>query len=494
MDLRSGVGRSLGAAEAGRRPWIRNAVVTLATVTLAGLPLGLAGCSKPKPPPPPVPPPPPPGPVFTAMLLRTCGTGQFCEEGRPVDFRGAIPCCLPFEGGETGWPLFSREWLEYAQKQGRVNFFHVRPGPFNVADEADLAPVGGAYVEVDGKADLSRFNERFWEHLAALVELAGGSGAWVEVDLIDSWRLKGDCPFSAWNRGRNVQGQDHCITSHRGPGDETHDAYLRKLVQTVGRLGNVVWQIGNESANVSGKDSELVAWEQWVRDRVRHWEQEVGFGVVHMIATNSEFDEIEAAPFIDYVNGHGWLPNAPLFGKPTTNNETNPAPMPEAYLAAYCRARKGGAYVWYWRSGQTKAQMDRTLALISEASADNCAGVDTSDCPFDVRPTVSLSCKRFGTHGGFPLWDCTPKQANGNPVWPEGDPELRSACEQKSMGGVPTFALDPPLAIDHLAHGGLAFAVAGTGSSAVRCSIPNAGSFRGCVDAMTKQPLVVTVP
>ncbi len=224
---------------------------------------------------------------------------------------------------------------------------------------------------------------------------------------------------------------------------------------------------------------------------VRRLEQEVGCGVVHMFGTNSEREEVEASATIDYTATHGKVGiSGPWMGKYRLDNEHNPPYSPAVERLMYCKARNAGQAWWYWRGAHSKADMDATFALWK----DGCDGVQTTGCPFSVRPTQMLRCKPMGSHHGFPLWDCTPLDSTSKPIWPEGDAELRSSCETKSMGGMPTYVLDPPLRVESLQHGGMAFTVAGHGTSPAHCSIPNPGpGFKGCVNT-TNGALVVSVP
>lgn len=486
----------------------------LAVLAVAVLSMALQGAScgsrPPKPTPTPTP-PPPPAPAFVHMLLRTCGTGQFCAGGAPIDFAGCEACCMEWEDGRSGWPLISTPFVDWCQKQGRANFFHARPGPFNVADEPEWAEFGGPYVEVNGKADITQFNPKFWTELERLTDDLGQKGAWLEIDLIDSWRLKGACDYSSWAPFRNVQGQDHCANTHRGPGDGVHDAWLRQVVATVGRFGNVVFQIGNESGLVAGKNAGLIAWEQWVRDRVRVHEQEVGLGVVHMIGTNSEFDELESATFIDYVNRHGSVPSEPAFSKPTANNELNPAPTPpSAFLSLYCAARKGGAYYWAWRGELPRPEWDAVLAGISQARLNNCADVNTDACPFALPTIRVVQAKNHYEAPGQVNLDATPLGGDAQycrevgftdgrsicPVRMEGD-AFRGQCELAAMGGEISWAVTAPLSIEPRQYSFQAVVTGPRGASGtVTCTFPKAGGENKCARPASAGggPVVVTIP
>ncbi len=419
------------------------------------------------------------GPRYLDMLLRRCGTGQFCVNGVPIQFRGAIGCCMG--GPDLRWPLVGPGWMDWARTTGNVNFFHGRPGPCLAADEPDLLPasaspadrfrakvetkVGCAYQEVNGKADLTKWNEAFWSFLEADIEHAGSIGAWYEVDLIDSWRLKFGYPSCAgaptpWNPARNIQGENHCGDTHNGPGDAVHEAYLKKLMETTSRFGNVIYQIGNESAGVAGKTQGLKAWEKWVYDTVRKYET-----VTHMIGTCSGFDEIEAS-FPDYTNVHNEVPAGPQYGKPAADNEKNPQNSAAEVLSNYCRAAKGGAYFWGWRAELSDSEFAKALADIAEASKDNCASVQFT-CPapspdptklewhvggfnadgYDVTPTINdcAYCAATGQGNGGTRCNCPARME-----CPGFGCQDRVACEQVLMqaftpvwvgiGGTPTVA------------------------------------------------------
>ncbi len=444
----------------------------------------LPGCPKPPNPIPTPTPPEPPGPVvqYPELLLRQSGT--LTRNGQPHLMFGAIPCWDPEEKDHGGWTGFSKEWVDYTVAKG-ANAFHLRIGPY-VRD--DRWPNGlqyqmGPYVNDDVAQG---FNQAWWDRALAEVRYAESKGANVEVDLIDGWQCRhaifGDVK-SPWTRPDLVS----CANTIT----PTHGAWLRKAVETFGCEAGVIWQDGNEIGVTS--DDQGAYKPQWtfaMRDLVRQYEQEVGCGVVHMFGTNSGNETTEKDPRIDYSSTHNsGLVRGPHFGKFRQCNEHNPPFSPEGERMAYCAARNGGQAWWYWRGAQTQADMEKTLSLFSQS----CEGVPTEGCPFAVNKTHHLTCKRFGTHGGYPLWDCTPKDARNNPIWPEGDAELRSACEIKSMGGLPGFTVSPPLSIHHLAHGGMAFAIAGHGESAVGCSIPDSSRFVGCLDT-SGEALIAEVP
>jgi hypothetical protein len=298
------------------------------------------------PPPEPPPPPPPEQPKFLDMLLRTDGASNFMTiHGDPVEFRGAISCCMNNDdwGGETsGWPInFSPEWQDYAAEKFGANFFHGRLGPFlkgGTAFDNPWSTVGGPYITVSGeRVDLNQFNPEYWELVKAWVEYAGERGRHVEIDIIDGWYCKhgiwGDVKMP-WMSDYNVQGEHHvanCSAVEIVP-NTLFDNWIRKVVTELGPYGNVIWQDGNE-IGITGQYKPV--WSLSMLERVRHWEQEVGLGVVHMFGTNSGHDEVMSVA--DYIEGHRTAPwGMPQFGRPSMVNEYNPRnSFPPAIMNSY---------------------------------------------------------------------------------------------------------------------------------------------------------------
>ncbi|HUW12225.1 MAG TPA: hypothetical protein VM537_21040, partial [Anaerolineae bacterium] len=126
-----------------------NKIISVAIVVM----LGSCGGNNP-PGPQPTPPPPTDPTFFQDMLLRADGPSAFKNlKGEPVEFRGAISCCMPPDwGGGSGWPFnVDPAWQDYAAQQFNANFFHARSGPFLGSVETEFVGVGGPYKVVDGQ-------------------------------------------------------------------------------------------------------------------------------------------------------------------------------------------------------------------------------------------------------------------------------------------------------------------------------------------------------
>ncbi|MDQ1329392.1 MAG: hypothetical protein QG641_2682, partial [Candidatus Poribacteria bacterium] len=126
----------------------------------------------------------------------------------------------------------------------------------------------GSENALDGKPkfDLSKFNESYFERLRSRIVKAGNRGIYVSIMLFEGHGL--DCsqppwcwdghPFNANNNVNSINGDPN----GDGIGIETQtlqipeitkiqEAYVRKIIDTVNDLDNVLYEIVNESGNYS---------------------------------------------------------------------------------------------------------------------------------------------------------------------------------------------------------------------------------------------------
>jgi hypothetical protein len=136
----------------------------------------------------------------------------------------------------------------------------------------------------DGKPrfDLARFDESYFDRLRSRVKNAGARGMYVGIMLFEGHALAhaaeawDDHPF---NRDNNINGIDG-DTNGDGRGNETHalgnpgvlamqDAYVRKVIDTVNDLDNVLFEISNES------HADSHAWQNHMVDFVHAVERDL---------------------------------------------------------------------------------------------------------------------------------------------------------------------------------------------------------------------------
>jgi len=117
----------------------------------------------------------------------------------------------------------------------------------------------------DGKPkfDLSAFNEEYFSRMRKRVEMAGARGIYVSVMLFNGWELQfsnwSGHPFNAANNSNGIDGDPDKdgrgteIESWPLPAgvEKLEKAYVRKVIDTVNDLDNVLYEISNESGPYS---------------------------------------------------------------------------------------------------------------------------------------------------------------------------------------------------------------------------------------------------
>jgi CubicO group peptidase (beta-lactamase class C family) len=120
----------------------------------------------------------------------------------------------------------------------------------------------GPGIALDGKPkfDLTQFNPAYFDRLAQRVALARAHGIYVSVMLFEGWGLQfspGAWEGHPFHPSNNVNGIDG-DTNKDGKGIEIHElsntavtaiqeAYVRKVIDTVNGLDNVLYEISNEN-------------------------------------------------------------------------------------------------------------------------------------------------------------------------------------------------------------------------------------------------------
>jgi hypothetical protein len=205
---------------------------------------------------------------------------------------------------------FIRLWRwEQFKSQAAGSDFHLcmTPQPW-----ARTGP--GAAKDGKPKFDLERFDEAFFERLRDRVVAAGRRGIYVAVMFFDGWALhlspapdhvEGH-PFHAAN---NVNGigigsiVDYQVLPLDPRVQALQEAYIRKVVDSLHHLPNLLWEVANESSGGGAADpafaemlgqagtpewGDSTAWQYWVIDTVKRYEQEMGYAR-HPIGMTMQF-------------------------------------------------------------------------------------------------------------------------------------------------------------------------------------------------------------
>lgn len=474
--------------------------------------LGL-GCPKPRPPQPPKPPiVEPAGPPYAVErvtdTLRSAPGGKGWQrlDGSPVSLTWAYSCCTESLAGAFGWPGYNRNWIDYLKPLG-VNAVHYRVGPFVAADEVNYASIGGAYAEVNGKADLDNWNPKFWQYARDVIGYAVAQGFWVEVDLADGWGCKeGGYEKHPWDSRWNIQGEDARTTCGVAVGPR-HAAFIAKVVDELGSYGPILLQDGNEIGIVGWgyKPEWTFGLQRIVRER-----EAANHYPVHLFGTNSGKAEAIDSPLIDYVTTHERvLIDRPIAAKPTVQNEHNPEYPEDVEYAAFCAAKAGGADWGLWAAGMERPAFTALLERIKAG----CGGYSGDSCPFEVPRIGAIQAKDHYSAPGKILLDATPlvmgdggycrragfTDGRSNcPVRQEGD-AFREQCESAAMGGEISWSLPAgsPLTLNDR-HAGFQAEVTGPSGALgeVYCTTPKAGGANLCARPLSAGggPVVVTIP
>ena len=177
-------------------------------------------------------------------------------------------------------------------------------GDFHLCMTPQPWPRTGPGAARDGRPrfDLDQFDEAFFERLRDRVVAAGRRGIYVGVMFFDGWALhlspapdhvEGH-PFHAAN---NVNGVgigsilDYQVLPLDPRVQALQEAYIRKVVDTLHDLPNLLWEVANESSGGGEADpafaealglpmaewGDSTAWQYWVIDTVKRHEQEMGY-------------------------------------------------------------------------------------------------------------------------------------------------------------------------------------------------------------------------
>jgi len=178
---------------------------------------------------------------------------------------------------------FMRMWAwEMVQWNTKPNGAHARKDVtmFYVAPHPWLRTGGGKALDGKPKFDLTKFNPSYFERLRQRVEAARQKGIYVSVMLFEGWamqRIEDGFKTHPFNPQNNVNGVNGDLNGD-GKGLEVHElavnavteiqkAYIRKVVDTVNDLDNVLYEISNENHR------ESTPWQYAMIRYVREYEK-----------------------------------------------------------------------------------------------------------------------------------------------------------------------------------------------------------------------------
>jgi len=272
-------------------------------------------------------------------------------------------------------------WEEYLDMMEDYNHnfmrFWMYEQPYGQAwtqDTAYVEPMAytrtGKGLAYDGKPkfNLDQWNEDYFKRLRSRVIEAGNRGIYVSVMFFQGWSQnklgdpKSD-PFLShpYNKTNNVNGIDVINTNNDVPDRPTlhsmgnkaalarQEAYVKKVIQTVNDLDNVLYEIINEGGTTE--------WSYHIINYVRSVEKDMPkqhmIGLGHRINPIMLNQELWDSP-ADYVSPGwepaGWsLPGAPFiedYGyNPPANDHKKVCILDTDHIWGI-----GGNYIWAWKS------------------------------------------------------------------------------------------------------------------------------------------------
>jgi len=254
---------------------------------------------------------------------------------------------------------FTRLWTwEQAKWTAEISQdYWITPGPFMRT---------GPGVALDGgpRFDLNQFNQAYFDRLRSRAQDAAARGVYVSVMLFNGWSIatkgthtlndpwKGH-PFNAANNINGIDGD----TNHDGSGFETQtltdagvtaleDAYVRKVVDAVGDLDNVLYEIDCEG------DPSAKSWQYHMIQVIRDYEASKGkrhpIGMTPMWPNGADVDL--------YASGADWISVTGSVDDPAVADGSKVVIADTDHICGIC-----GNAVWVWRSftrGQNPILMD----------------------------------------------------------------------------------------------------------------------------------------
>ena len=169
------------------------------------------------------------------------------------------------------------DWEEAKGPAGYPANYLISPLPY-------LRPGPGTAQDGLAKFDVSQFNQAYFDRMRQHVMDAGNRGIYVDIQLFNGWSVgsKGGgaspWPNHPFNSSSNINGIDGDPNGD-GNGYEVEtlsipaitalqDAYVRKVIDTVNDLDNVLYEICNESEG----GAAYVAWQNHMIDLIHAYE------------------------------------------------------------------------------------------------------------------------------------------------------------------------------------------------------------------------------
>ncbi|HKX73552.1 MAG TPA: LamG-like jellyroll fold domain-containing protein [Candidatus Saccharimonadales bacterium] len=229
----------------------------------------------------------------------------------------------------------------------------------------------GTANDGENKFDLTSLNQDYFDRLRERVEDAGDRGMYVAVMLFQGWSTEckgsgGSCgiyyqPFDGhpYNAANNINSIDGDIDND-GDGEETHhladqdvtdlqEAYVQKVVDTVGDLDNVLYEICNEC----GGGSDNRDWQYHMVDFVHSYEDQE-FSINHPVGMTMQWPNANVTSLTN--SNAEWISFGGNISAPPVNDGTKVVIGDTDHVCGVCVNNE-----WPWKAllrGQNTTHMD----------------------------------------------------------------------------------------------------------------------------------------
>ncbi|MFD0636507.1 hypothetical protein ACFQ9X_37925 [Catenulispora yoronensis] len=288
-------------------------------------------------------------------------------------------------------------WEQFRSQAAGGNYhLDMSPQPWARTGADGSGPGSGPAKDGKPRFDLEHFDDAYFGRLRERVVAAGEAGFYVGVMLFDGWALhlspppdhiEGH-PFHAANNVNGVAAAsindlqvlplDPRIAAYQ-------EAYVRKVVDTLHDLPNVLWEVANESSGDGSVSKEIADflgmdeppvwgdstdWQYWVIDVVKRHESEHGYAT-HPIGMTMQF------PVADQTKvNEPLLRSRAEWVSPATTTRSSPR---AATRWRRGRHRRGGSPTRRWRTAPvwcsaTPTTTRRVTATRCGPGSRSCAG------------------------------------------------------------------------------------------------------------------------
>jgi hypothetical protein len=286
-------------------------------------------------------------------------------DGRPVYLTGSHTWLNLVDGGsnDPSAPFDYELWLQFLEQQNH-NFFRlwtweqtkwaVEPDALYYGPSPYLRTGPGLALDGKPKFDLTKFDPAYFDRLRQRTAAAGARGIYVGIMLFNGWSVaypkgkwKGANPWRGhpYNGNNNVNGIDGDPN-----GDDSgteiqelidpkvtalQEGYVRKVIDTVNDLDNVLYEISNESHAAS------ILWQYHMIDFIKAYERRkpkqhpVGMTSIWPGGRNIDLYRSKA----DWIS-----PNGPLDDPPAADGQ-KVILLDTDHLGGFCGDRH-----WAWKS------------------------------------------------------------------------------------------------------------------------------------------------